>query len=331
MQRLQNFKDRSLESKYNDISKFYSALNEFKNHKTNTDKTQQHKNGVINNAVALYNNYFGSYKKTFNKAYYETYNESTLDERKGYDPYQFKIASLLPEWLESKNDFNEARLIDDIRIDMNKVKALKEDKVFNDLNRLIIDINNNKVEKEDAVERLNKSISDLDQLKQKQSTAFQNKLIHAVYQLLNSFGFNKEFALLFSQIKSEKTEEERVKLKIESLPERSKSDTKEPTQLKQIDLNEMTKPLWIKLSRSDFASLIKDVVNNLDNKDYQTKINNDYYDLKNAEQFLVEIVTKKISKNEAHELYKTLIEPKVDKLRNAKGKGKDKRSNILIF
>ena len=115
------------------------------------------------------------------------------------------------------------------------------------------------------------------------------------------------------------------------MSERSKSDTKEPTQLKQIDLNEMTKPLWIKLSRSDFVSLIKDVVNNLDNKDYQTKINNDYYDLKNAEQFLVETVTKKISKNEAHELYKTLIEPKVDKLRNAKGKGKDKRSNILIF
>ena len=38
------------------------------------------------------------------------------------------------------------RLIDDIRIDMNKVKASKEDKkVFNDLNKLIIDINNNKV------------------------------------------------------------------------------------------------------------------------------------------------------------------------------------------
>ena len=74
---------------------------------------------------------------------------------------------------------------------MNKVKVGKEDKiVFNDLNKLIIDINNNKVKKEDAVERLNKSISDLDQV---------------VYQLFNSFGFNKEFAPLFSQIKSEQT------------------------------------------------------------------------------------------------------------------------------
>ena len=180
----QNFKDRSLESKYNDISKFYEALNEFKNHKTNTDETQQRKNRVINNAVTLYDNYFDTYKKTFNETRNETFDKTTLDEIKTYDPYQFKIASLLPEWLESKNDFNEAkRLIDDIRIDMNKVKASKEDKkVFNDLNKLIIDINNNKVKKEDAVERLNKSISDLDQLKQKQSTAFQNKLIHVVYQ-----------------------------------------------------------------------------------------------------------------------------------------------------
>ena len=101
--------------------------------------------------------------------------------------------------MKSKNDFNEAKiLIDDIRIDMNKVKTSKEDKkVFNDLNRLITDINNNQVKKEDVAERLNKSISDLDQLNQKQSTAFQNKLIYVVYQLLNSFG-----------IKSGQTEEE---------------------------------------------------------------------------------------------------------------------------
>ena len=82
-------------------------------------------------------------------------------------------------------------MTDEIGVDMNKVRTSKEDKkAFNDLNKLIIDINNNKVKKEDAVERLNKSISDLDQV---------------VYQLFNSFGFNKEFAPLFSQIKSEQT------------------------------------------------------------------------------------------------------------------------------
>ena len=91
--------------------------------------------------------------------------------------------SLLPEWLESKNDFNEAkRLIDDIGVDMNKVKASKENKkVFNDLNKLIMDINNNKIKKEDAVQRLNKSIFDLDQPKQKQSTVLRNKIVQVVY------------------------------------------------------------------------------------------------------------------------------------------------------
>ena len=60
-------------------------------------------------------------------------------------------------------------MIDNIEVDINKVKVSKEDKkVFNDLNKLKININNNKVKKEDAVKRLNKSISDLDQLKQKQ-------------------------------------------------------------------------------------------------------------------------------------------------------------------
>ena len=58
-------------------------------------------------------------------------------------------------------------MIDDIRTEMNKVKASKKD-----LNKLIIDVNNNKVKKEDAVERLNKSVSELDQLKQKETSVF---------------------------------------------------------------------------------------------------------------------------------------------------------------
>ena len=139
----------------------------------------------------------------------ESFDKTILGEIKTYDPYQFKIASLLPEWLKSKNDFNEAkRLIDDIGVDINKVKASEEDKkVFNNLNKLITGINKNKVKNKYAIERLNKSISDLNQLNQKQSTAFQNKLIHVAYQFFNLFAFNKEFAPLSSQIKSEQTEE----------------------------------------------------------------------------------------------------------------------------
>ena len=78
--------------------------------------------------------------------------------------------------MESKNDFNEAkRLIDDIRINLNKVKVSIEDKkVFNGLNKLMTDISNNKVTKEDGVERLKKNLSDLGQLKEKRGIVFQN-------------------------------------------------------------------------------------------------------------------------------------------------------------
>ena len=69
------------------------------------------------------------------------------------------------------------------------------------------------------------------------------------------------------------------------MSERTKSDTEEPIQLKQIYLNEITKRLWIKLSGTDFVSLIKDVVNNLDNTDYQTTISNNRYDIKIQNNF----------------------------------------------
>ena len=84
--------------------------------------------------------YFDFYKKA--------YDESALNEKERRDHKQFKIVhNELPEWLESKNDFNEAkRLISDIRIDMNKVKVRNEHKkVFDDLNRMITGVSINKV------------------------------------------------------------------------------------------------------------------------------------------------------------------------------------------
>ena len=87
------------------------------------------------------------------------YDESALNEREGRNSNQFKIADdVLPKWLESKNGFNEAkRLIDNIRIEMDKDQVSKKDKkVINDLNKLIIDISNDKMKEKDAIERLEK-------------------------------------------------------------------------------------------------------------------------------------------------------------------------------
>ena len=51
--------------------------------------------------------------------------------------------------------------------------------------------------------------------------------------------------------------------------------------------------------------------------------------MKNAEKYLLEIITKKISKDDALKLYNDLIKPDVDALNHAKGKSKIKRNNIL--
>ena len=190
-------------------------------------------------------------------------------------------------------------MIDDIEVDMNKVKVSKEDKkVFNDLNKLIIDINNNKVKKEHVVERLNKTISDLDQLKQKQSTVLRNKMIQVVYQLFNSFGFNKEFAPLFSQIKSEQTEEK------------------------------MQKPWWFKINKPEFEELTSDIYDNQNNKDFKITINKKTYDLKNAKKNWTKVTTSKTSKNEIEQLYKELIQKDIDALEREKSNS-IKKYNIL--
>ena len=122
---------------------------------------------------------------------------------------------------------------------------------------------------------------------------------------------------------------EPVKLKTESLSGEDKSGIKQPTQLKQLDLNKISKPSRIGVPRKDFNSLIKDVVENSDNKNYKTKVTNNSFDLKNTEEFLVKIITKKISKKEALKLYNNSIEPDVNVLSNVPGKSKSKRINIL--
>ena len=86
------------------------------------------------------------------------------------------------------------------------------------------------------------------------------------------------------------------KLDTKSLSDENGSNIKQPTQLKLLQLNEIQKSLWIKLSREDSNSLIKDVANNLNNDNYKTTVNNHAYNLKNAEKFLLEITIQKLLK-----------------------------------
>ena len=89
-----------------------------------------------------------------------------------------------------------------------------------------------------------------------------------------------------------------AELKTESLSDEEKSDNNQRTQLKQLNLNEITKPLWIEASRKDFAR----------NKPPPKK-----------------------KKNEACDLYDSLIKPDADTLKRSTSRGKGKRNNILTI
>ena len=58
-------------------------------------------------------------------------------------------------------------------------------------------------------------------------------------------------------------------------------------------------------------------------------VNSRRNDLKNGEKVLLEITAKKVSENEARELYKSLIKPDIDTLMKSTSRGKNKRENIL--
>ena len=99
--------------------------------------------------------------------------------------------------------------------------------------------------------------------------------------------------------------------------------------LRQTKPDQIQKPLWIKLPRKYFESLIKDVADNLNNNKFKTSVDRKAYDLRNAKKLLVKITTQKISEKEAFELYSNLIAPDITSFEESKGKSKDKRENIL--
>ena len=110
-----------------------------------------------------------------------------------------KKLATLPELLKSRNDFIEVtRFIKDISADTNNDKGSSGDKeVFNNLDSQVTEISNNKVLKS-VIKRLEKSVFNLDQLRQK-SIVFQNKMIYIVYQLFNSFSLSQKPLLRFDK------------------------------------------------------------------------------------------------------------------------------------
>ena len=121
------------------------------------------------------------------KSDYGTDDELNETKKKKFDHNQFKLVD--------KTD-KELKLDEETRLKT----FLGNRKVFNDLEKLINDISNNNVKKEGAIKRMKKSVSDLEQLRQKESTIFQNIMIYLLYCLFNSFGLGEK-PLLFNEKK----------------------------------------------------------------------------------------------------------------------------------
>ena len=116
-------------------------------------------------------------------------------------------------------------------------------------------------------------------------------MVQVAYQLLNSFGFNKEFEPLFTK------------------------------KLDQI-------LLWFRINKSESDKLKSKIYDNQNNKDFKITINKKTYDLKNANIFWTKVTTSKISRNDAKKLYNELIQKDSDALETDKSNS-IKKNNIL--
>ena len=142
----------------------------------------------MKNIEELYKNHYDAYKSD-----YDTDDELKEGKKKKFDFKQFELddkiskeskldektkelkLTALPEWLSSKNDFNEAiKLINNIRADTNEFKPRSgNEKVFHDLNGLINDIKNKKTTKKSAIEKISGIIFYLNQQRQKKVLFFK--------------------------------------------------------------------------------------------------------------------------------------------------------------
>ena len=90
----------------------------------------------------------------------------------------------------------------------------------------------------------------------------------------------------------------------------------------------MQKPLWIRINKKAFDELTENIYNNQDNNDFKFTINRKTYDLKDAKMFWTELTKRKITKNEAKDLYNKLIQKDIHILEKSKS-SKLEKHNIL--
>ena len=200
----------SLDSKQNRIKEFNKLLIKLKALKSRNTKTQLKKEQIMKNLDELDEKYYNGYTND----YKNDDDELSEAKKKKFDYRKFEVSdktdkkskldgetkndeepklTALPKWLHSKNDFKKAiKLTEDINADTNNVKSRSGDKkVFNNLDKLINDIKK-KTTRKNTIEKIKNIVSGLDQQRQKEITAFQNKMIDVVYYLFNSIRISSQ-------------------------------------------------------------------------------------------------------------------------------------------
>ena len=119
----EEFKEISLDSKYNWMKEFNKLFLNFKSVETKKSETQLKKERIMKNVDELYKNYYNAYKSDF-----DTDNELTEDKKKRCNYKQFELDDII----STKSD---------------KLKLLKWEKVskkrFNEILRIITEAKNN--------------------------------------------------------------------------------------------------------------------------------------------------------------------------------------------
>ena len=94
---------------------------------------------------------------------------------------------------------------------------------------------------------------------------------------------------------------------------------------------DMKKPIWFKINKKEFDELTGGIYNNQDNNNFKIMINKKSYDLKNAKKFWTEVVTRKITKSEAKELYNKFIQKDIDTPEKSKSNKPEKYNTLNIL
>ena len=160
------FKEMSLDSKYNRMKEFNKLFLNFKSVKTKKAETQLKKERIIKNVDELYKNYYNDYKSDF-----DTDDELAENKKKKFNYKQFQLDDIistksdklkLPKWVKvSEKRFNEIlSIITEAKNNGLKANVDGEEIALDKAKSLLKDISSKKMNGHEFKEKYNDIVED---------------------------------------------------------------------------------------------------------------------------------------------------------------------------